>query len=125
MKQLKNYIKSQARDFISYEKWVSILSIVSIVIFLTNEIQEIYFSNPPYFLESLFRFTNIFYFLSLGLVVFIFYRRSALLLFILIVFYFRNTFYLLCIIRKSLLGLLFILIFIIKTRLYCIELYSN
>jgi|GEM_PF-2102807 hypothetical protein len=87
MKQLKNYIKSQARDFISYEKWVSILSIVSIVIFLTNEIQEIYFSNPPYFLESLFRFTNIFYFLSLGLVVFIFYRRSALLLFILIVFY--------------------------------------
>jgi len=87
MNRLKNYIKSQAIDFISYEKWVSILSIVSIVFFLINEIQEIYFSNPPYIFESLFRYTNIFYFLSLGLVVFIFYRRSALLLFILIVFY--------------------------------------
>jgi hypothetical protein len=87
MKRLENYIKSQARNFISYDKWVSILSIVSLVIFLINEIQEIYISNPPYFLESLFRYTNIFYFLSLGLVVFILYRRSALLLFILIIFY--------------------------------------
>jgi len=87
MKRLKNYIKSQARDFISYDKWTSVLSIVLLVIFLTNEIQEIYLSNPPYFLESLFRYTNIFYFLSLGLVIFILYKRSLFFFFILLVFY--------------------------------------
>jgi hypothetical protein len=87
MKHLKSYIKRQARDFISYDKWVSILSMASIAIFLINEIHEIYISNPSYFLESQFHYTNIFYFLSLGLVIFIFYRHSALFLYILIVFY--------------------------------------
>jgi hypothetical protein len=87
MKQLKNYIKRQIGDFISYDKKTSILSVVTIVIFLLTEIQEIYTSNPSYFLESLFRYTNIFYFVTLGLVIFILYKRSAFFIYILLLFY--------------------------------------
>jgi len=87
MNQLKAYIKKQAVDLMSYDKRISNLLVVTTVIFLINEVREIYLSNPSYFFESLFRYTNIFYFASLGLVILFFYKHSAILFLILLVFY--------------------------------------
>jgi len=84
---LKRYLQSHIRGFVEYDKRLSLLIASTFILFFSAEVEKIYFSNPEYFYESLFRFTNIFYFLSVFLVFIFFYRFSSLFFFLIITFY--------------------------------------
>jgi hypothetical protein len=84
---LKSYIQTHLRGFFKYDKKLSLIVALTFVLFLFTEVEKVYLSDSEFFYESLFRFTNIFYILSVLLIFIFFYRFSSFFFFVVITFY--------------------------------------